>query len=167
MFFTRTHNFHFAVPKDELKKRLVGSHVRIHNLDFEILDKDGSLRIIPHAEQIDGIKTLPITHINFKEEGDKTKVTVTSKMRKFDSGGPQLIVIFCLFMIIIGIVLFFVNKGDRSISYMLLGIGGGIFAIFAYRMQTGYFDYVRKIRAYVKSKESASVEEVKEAVVAH
>jgi hypothetical protein len=121
-------------------------------LDFEVLEKGPSLSIIPHAEQEVAIKTLPITHIDLREEGGKTKVVITFKMRRFDSGGPMLVLIFCSFMLIASAVLFMVKDAERSLPYTLAGISLSILIIFSIRMQTGYFDYIRKIRAYVKSK---------------
>jgi len=152
MFFTRTHNFHFSVPKDDLKNRLIGEHVQIHNLDFEILDTgEQNLSIVPHAEQVESIKTLPITDVEIQEDGDTTRVVVTSSIRPIDIGGPILILIICSMLIGASIVLMYVG-GERVITYSALGLGVGILALFMIRMQMGYFDYVRKIRAYVKSK---------------
>ena len=152
MLFTRTHSYHFSVPKDDLKNRLIGKHVKIHNLDFEVLEKGPVLNIIPHAEQIEAIKTLPITQVDLKEDGGKTKVVITFKMRRFDSGGPMLVIIFCSFMLIAAGVLFNISGADRALPYTLAGISLAILIVFSIRMQTGYFDYIRKIRAYVKSK---------------
>ena len=152
MFFTRTQHYKFPISKEDLKDRLIGKHVKIHNLDFEILEKDHTLSIIPHAEQVNAIKTLPITQLDLKEVGGKTDVVMTSKMRKLDSGGPLLIVIFCGFMLGASVVLFFAAPNEHQITYTLLGIGLSIFIVFTIRMQMGYFDYVRKIRAYVKSR---------------
>jgi hypothetical protein len=157
MFFTRTHNFHVSVSKEDLKTRLMGKHVKIHNLDFEVLEEDNKLSIIPHAEQVDAIKTLPITTVDMREDGSKTKVKVTSKLRPFDSGGPMLIMIFCIFMFAASVVLFCIEGTERLITYTLLGISVFIFATFWIRMEMGYFDYVRKIHSYVKSKGAAAV----------
>ena len=99
MFFTRTHRYNFPISKEDLKNRLIGKHVKIHNLDFEVMEKDNSISIIPHAEQVETIKTLPITKVVLKEVGGKTSVTITSKIRKLDAGGPFLVVIFCGFML--------------------------------------------------------------------
>lgn len=151
MFFTRTHSFHYNGSKEELQNRLMGKHVKIHNLDFEVLEEEGKVSIIPHAEQVDAIKTLPITTVDMRDEGGKTKVIVTSKLRPFDSGGPMLVMIFCIFMFAASIVLLYVGN-EPLITYTMLGISLFIFAAFWIRMQMGYFDYVRKIRAYVKSK---------------
>ena len=151
MFFTRTHTYHFLVPKQELKNRLIGKHVKIHNLDFEVLDKENKLSIIPHAEQVNAIKTLPVTSVVFHEEGNKTKVVVKSKMRQLDSGGPYLIIIFCSFLLIASVILLNIGK-EPAVTYSLLGAGVTIFTIFWIRMEMGYFDYVRKIRAYIREK---------------
>ena len=148
--FTRTQKYQSSTPKEDLKNRLVGHHVKIHNMDFEVYEKEQTLRIIPHAEQEEGIKTLPITKVEMSQEGNKMKVTVTSKMRKLDAGGPLLIVTFCTFMIIAAAIMMLVG-GEPVIAYALLGIGSGILLLFFVRMQMGYFDYIRKIRTYIES----------------
>ena len=148
--FTRTQKYQSSTPKEDLRSRLVGHHVKIHNMDFEVYEKEQSLRIIPHAEQEQGIKTLPITKVEMRQDGDKMSVVVTSKMRRLDAGGPLLIVTFCTFMVIAAIILMLVG-GELRIAYALLGIASCIMTIFFVRMQMGYFDYVRKIRSYVQS----------------
>jgi len=150
MFFTKTQKYQSSILKQDLKNRLIGHHVKIHNMDFEVYEKDQSLRIIPHAEQNESIITLPITRVEMNEEGDKMNVVVTSKMRKVDSGGPILIMFFCIFLILASVILMAVD-GEPKMTYSLLGIGSTIFVIFFVRMQMGYFDYVRKIRTYIKS----------------
>lgn len=157
MIFSRTYRYNSTVPADDLKNRLVGKHVKVHDLDFEVSEKDRLLRIIPHAEQITDIKTLPITHVEFKGKGDKTQVVITSKMRKIDSGGPTLIMLFCSFMLA-GAIIFFIFGEEEysSFTYTLLSISLLIFIVFWIRMEAGYFDYVRKIRDYIKT-ESALV----------
>ncbi|MBL7718798.1 MAG: hypothetical protein JNL72_08180 [Flavipsychrobacter sp.] len=152
MFFTRTYKYSSAKSADDIKHSLLGKHVRIHNLDFEIFERDSVLRIIPHAEQETNVKTLPITNIELSGEGDKTHVVISSKMRKIDSGGPMLILVFCLFMLT-GAALFFMVGDSEYISYTYTMLGASIliFAIFWLRMERGYFDYIRKIRDYVKT----------------
>ena len=159
MFFTRTHKYHSPVPKEEIKNRLIGKHVQIHNLDFEVFEKDQILSIIPHAEQVNDIKTLPITHVDLKEEGDKTKVVMTFKMREFDSGGPQLLVIFCAFLVVAACAFRYLS-GESTGAYIILGIDALILLLFCIRMQTGYFDYIRKIRAYIQSKGDKTSEDL-------
>jgi len=151
MFFTRTHSYQSLLSKEALMNRLIGRHVKIHNLDFEVLEREGELRIIPHAEQIEDIKTLPITKLDLVEQGGKTSVKMTFKMRKLDSGGPMIVMISCLFFLATAIVLYVCN--ELQMSAIFLGSDILLFMIFWIRMQTGYFDYIRKIRTYVKSKE--------------
>lgn len=151
MLFTTIHTYYFAMRKEELKSRLVGRHVSIHNLDFEVLEKDNKLSIIPHAEQVEGIKTLPITSVVFKEENNQTKVVVTSKMRNLDSGGPLLLISFCAFIFIASFFMYTVNR-EQNLAFLLMGISVSILTLLGVRLQTGYFDYVRKVREYIRSK---------------
>lgn len=156
MLFTRTYRYQSAMKVDDIKGRLLGKHVKVHNLDFEVYEKDRMLRIIPHAEQVTDIKTLPITHIEFKDKGDKTQVVISSKIRKIDQGGPTILMVFVSFMLIGAVVAFIAGKQEGlPFTYTLLGIALVIFAIFWVRMQAGYFDYVRKIRDYVKKQSAA------------
>ncbi len=149
--FTKTRSYKFPVSRQDLKNRLIGNHVKIHNLDFEVFEEDQKLRIIPHAEQEEAIKTLPITDVEMREEGGSTKVIVTSKMREFDAGGPMLIMVFCSFMFAASMVLFFL-KVEPIVMYILLGMSVFIFSVFCIRLQMGYYDYVRKVQEYVKNK---------------
>jgi len=144
------------MPIEDIKGRLLGKHVKVHNMDFEVFEKDRILRIIPHAEHENNIRTLPITHVELVGKGDKTQVVISSKMRKIDSGGPLLIVIFCTFMLIAALLFFIFGKQEyMSFTYTLLTISLAIFLFFWMRMETGYFDYIRKIRDYIKN-QSAS-----------
>ncbi len=151
MFFTRTQRYLSPIPKEDFRNRLVGNHVKIHNLDFEVYERGQKLKIVPHAEQLDEIKTLPITDVFLKEEGDATEIIITSKIRKLDMGGPQLVLLFCAFLVVASFTLLFVGR-ERQVIYALLGGSMLIFTVFWVRMEMGYFDYVRKIRNYVKSR---------------
>jgi hypothetical protein len=151
MFFKRTYQYNLAVPKTEFRTRLVGTHVTIHNLDFEIYEQDDRLCIVPHAEQVTDIKTLPITWIDFKNEGGE-KVVIESKIRQLDAGGPNLIMVFCVFLLIAAIILSFTSGGDYKITLTFLAIDAIIYGAFWMRMKRGYLDYVHKIRDYVKAR---------------
>ena len=156
MLFSRTYRYQSAMPIEDIKSRLLGKHMRVHDMDFEVFEKDLMLRIIPHAEQETTIKTLPITHVELKGSGSKTQVVISSKMRKIDSRGPLLIVIFCTFMLIAALLFFLFGKQEYlSFTYTLLGISIAIFIVFWMRMETGYFDYIRKIRDHIKTQSAA------------
>lgn len=151
MLFSRTYRYQSAMPIEDIKSRLLGKHMKVHDMDFEVFEKDLMLRIIPHAEQDNSIKTLPITHVELKGKGNKTQVVISSKMRKIDSGGPLLIVIFCTFMLVAALLFFLFGEQEYlSFTYTLLGISVLIFIVFWMRMETGYFDYIRKIRDHIK-----------------
>jgi len=151
MFFTKKQTYHFAVQEEELRNRLSGKHIKIHDLDFEILELDQKLRIVPHAESVDSIRTLPITKIEFKNKGDQTWVCITSKMRRLDSGGPILLLSFCFFLLGLSFFLFEIYR-ESTLCYLLLGLTALILTIFGIRMQTGYFDYVRKVHHYIRDR---------------
>lgn len=158
MVFSRTYRYNSNLSAEDIRRRLMGQHMKVHNLDFEVSEKGQTLRIIPHAEEVESVKTLPITHVDFKGRGTQTQVVISSKMRRIDKGGPMLVVIFCLFLLIAGLVAFLVGDKDASYAmyaYVLAGIGALIFAIFWMRMETGYFDYVRKIRNHIKQQAAA------------
>lgn len=155
MIFSRTYRYQSSMRPDDIKVRLLGKHVKVHNLDFEVSEKDRIIRVIPHAEQENEIRTLPITHVELSNKGDKTQIVISSKMRKIDSGGPLLIMIFCLFLFIATIVTMTVGKGLHIYTYTFGIIGVLIFTIFWLRMERGYFDYVRKIRDYIKKQSVA------------
>lgn len=141
---------------DAIKAKLLGKHLKIHDLDFEVSEKEHMIKIIPHAEEIENVKTLPITHVEFNGKGASTQVVVSSKMRKIDKGGPMLIVIFCAFMILMALVFLAMGLAEyQNFTFWLIGISVAIFAIFWMRMESGYFDYVRKIRDYIKSQSIA------------
>lgn len=152
MLFSRHFRYHTSMPAEEIKKRLVGTHVKVHKLDFEIYEKEHMIKIIPHAEQETNMKTLPITHVEFSGKGDKTQVHISSKMRKIDKGGPLILLAFCFFMLAAALVMLISLKGEgfEVFAFPMLGVSILVFVIFWARLESGYFDYIRKIRDYVK-----------------
>ena len=154
MLFSRHFRYRTHCSAEDIKKRLVGQHVKVHNMDFEIYEKEHMIKIIPHAEQETNIKTLPITHVEFKGKGNETQVLISSKMRKIDKGGPMILLSFCFFLIAAALVMLLSiqEEGFDIYAFPMLGVALLIFIIFWVRLEQGYFDYIRKIRNYVKSK---------------
>lgn len=152
MFFTRTQKFELnPITRDEFRSRLIGKHVKIHDLDFEVYESEYDIKIIPHSEMLSEIKTLPITDVKLSKKGNKTYVEVTSKMRNLDSGGPRLLLVLCAFLIIAAVILLLFSSESRQLSYSLLGIGVCLFLVYYAYLQIGYFDIARRVSAYVKS----------------
>ena len=145
--FTRIFSCKTSISKDVLKRKLVGNHVKIHDLDFEIMEKDNSLRIVPHAEQIDEIKALPITYVELEEGAGETKIRITSKMRKLDAGVPMLVFIVCSLLLVASFILLALQ--ERFFSALLFAISVISFAIFRFNLEKSYFDYVRKVKSHV------------------
>lgn len=151
MIFNRTYRFRTNLSIAEIKDRLLNQHVKVHNMDFEVSEKQQMIKVIPHAEHIEGIKTLPITHIEMQGLGDgNTKIKLMAKPRKIDVGGPYMIIIFCVFCVIGAGLFYLLNRSDSLMaSLVMIGIALVIFIVFWFRMESGYFDYVRKIKKFI------------------
>lgn len=147
--FTRTHQYKFSVPKELLKYRLVGNHITIHRHDFEVLEDEQLLSIIPVVEEDAKRSTLPITQVELKGDGNKTEMVITSRMKAIEAGAQMLMMLFCGFFLVASLVLLYVGK-DPKVTFSFTVISLLIFVFFLIRLQLGYFDYVRRIRAYVK-----------------
>jgi hypothetical protein len=153
MFFNRSYHFTSSQSADAIRQKLLGRHTSVHGLDFEIIETDRGVRVVPHAEQVEAVKTLPVTRVELNGQGgQQTKVSLFAHMRRIDQGGPLLIVIFSLFMIIAGVIGYLYGQEEYSLYTLpLIGIGLVVFIIMWVRLETGYFDYVRKVRDFVKA----------------
>lgn len=151
MIFRRYYQFQSKQNSEELKKKLLGQHLKVHQLDFEIFDKGDSIKVIPHAEIDDHVHTLPITRLKIKSNGSGCTVRMLSKPRRIDIGGPYLLMIFITFAIIAGVLLYIYGNGQYNLTaYILIGIALAVFIVLWIRMEQGYFDYIRKIKHWVK-----------------
>jgi hypothetical protein len=155
MIFNRSYRVNSSKPLDAVLDNLKGQHIKVHNFDFEVYDKDGTLRIIPHAENEDGITTLPITRLNLKPKKSGTEINIDTHPRRIDIGGPYILVIFCLVIFFLGLIVgIYGGKDYEQTSMVLTILPLVIFSIFWIKMELGYFDYVRKIKTWVKTKVS-------------
>lgn len=155
MIFRRSYTLNSNLSPTEIKNKLGGKHFDVHNLDFEVMERDGILKVIPHTELAgdDKVYTLPITHILTNKSDSGSGIKLKFKPRRIDIGGPTIGLIFVLVFIALGIALYINDaKGYKVESLVLMGLGGVLLVGFFYRMNQGYFDYIRKIKAWVKSK---------------
>ncbi len=152
MIFNRSFSLSSSKSSEELIKSLTGQHFKVHTFDFEIFKKDDILRIIPHAEDAEGVVTLPIGHILFKSKNNTTQVKIETHPRRIDIGGPYILIVLCAFAFIAGYALGHINEDYNGVGNIMMGFGALVGGIFWIRMEMGYFDYVRKIKAFVKSK---------------
>ncbi len=152
MIFRRYYTLQSSKNADEVKRNLIGQHLKVHVLDFEVSVRDGDVKIIPHAEDEDHIYTLPITRLRITNNSKGSSIKMMSKPRRIDIGGPYLIMIFITFMIIASILLyFFGGLAYHLTAYIVAGIAILIFSLLMFRLEMGYFDYIRKIKNWVKA----------------
>lgn len=153
MIFRKFYSLKSSRNPDDLMKHITGQHLQVHGLDFEIYHVKDELKIIPHAENDDSLRTIPITHLKFIKNGQGgSNIKMMCKPRKIDSGGPTLLAIFLMLALVGGITLFLRHDENYMLAaYILTGIGvvGGL--LFYMRLHTGYYDYCKKIRDWVKS----------------
>lgn len=151
MIFNRTYRFRSSLSKEAVRDKLLGKRIQIHKMDFEVMEKDDKLKVIPHAEDMTELKILPITHLEMQHQAQNTTIILKSKPRRIDIGGPYLLVIFCAFIFIIGLGFLIFQPGQYQIPMVMGGVSILIFVVFWFKMQTGYFDYIRKIKSFVKA----------------
>lgn len=153
MLFARSYRLTSNTSAEAIRKAILGDMFRVHNLDFEVYESDNCIKIIPHAENQSDIKTLPITHIDLRDAGNETSLRVSYKIRKIDQGGPYLLMVFCLFLLV-GAIAFYLYH-EQTLAWVFIGIFLIFFGGFWAKMQSGYFDYVAQIRKYLKEKAAA------------
>jgi hypothetical protein len=146
--FTRTHQYRFPIPKEHLKYRLVGNHLKIHSHEFAVLEDEQILSIMPNVEELQDSR-FPITQLELKEEGNATEMIITSKMPVNEAGGQIVALSFCVFFFIASLVSLYFGH-DPIITITLCGISLAVFLFLFVRLQTGYFDYVRRIQGNLK-----------------
>ena len=150
MIFRRYYTIQSNKNADEIKRKLVGQHLKVHVLDFEVSERESDLKIIPHAEHDDHVYTLPITRLKISSGSKGAVIKMMSKPRRIDIGGPYLIMIFVTFMLIASVLLYLFGKGSYNVTaYILAGIALFIFLLLWFRLQVGYFDYIHKIKKWV------------------
>jgi hypothetical protein len=152
MIFNRTLSFKTNHDTSEIKQRLVGKKVHVHQLDFEVVERDDVVKIIPHAEDVDGVTTLPITHVLFNQKGRDTVVRVKTHPRRIDVGGIYILLILLVFFFIAGTcLLYFAGDLYGGVAKVMLAVAALVSVVFWIRMELGYFDYVRKLYRWVKT----------------
>lgn len=153
MIFNRTHHYKSTLNSQGVKEKLRNQQLNVRNIQFDIIDRDDMLKIIPRAEFVKGVKTLPITHIHIKDlQSGFSSVKVYSKPRIIDVGGPYLVVVFCIFLVLGACVLYYLNPNEGiTAPAIMFGIASVGTIALVIRMHTGYYDYVRKINQFVKT----------------
>jgi hypothetical protein len=150
MIFNRS--FRLASSKNiiTLKQNIIGQHIKVHHFDFEAVERENKITILPHAEDAESVTTLPIVNISLQEKNSKTYLNIETHPRRIDIGGPYILVILCLAAFLGGFLMaLYGGETQQTTSKLLMGIGLGVFILFWIKMEFGYFDYVRKLRSWV------------------
>ena len=150
MLFTRTRQYNFSIPKELLRYSLIGNHIKIHDLDFRVLEDEGQfLTVLPDTEKITDTHSFPITELQLEDEGNNTKVVITSRIRKVDSGLPLLLLICCVFLLAAASVFLYIGN-EELVTIIMCVLSLVMLILLFIRLQNGYFGYVRKIHGYIK-----------------
>ncbi len=153
MIFTVFRKLYSKKSTTELAAVLNGQHLKIHHLEFEVYSKNDVFKVIPHAENDEAYTTIPIVRITLQEHKSGSVLKIVANPRRIDIGGPILILFFSCFCILFGSILLIAGYTEYRISsYIIMSIGLLVLLILYYRLQTGYYDYVRKILLFLKSK---------------
>ncbi|MEZ5047748.1 MAG: hypothetical protein R2831_12240 [Chitinophagaceae bacterium] len=151
MIFRRYYNLKSKKSAKEVTAKLLGNTFNVHNLSFEITQRDNNIKVIPHAEKSEKIYTLPITRLKVTDNKTGSSIKMMSKPRRIDIGGPYLLLIFIFFAIVAAFVIYFYKKDYINSAYVLAIVALFTFIILWIRMEMGYFDYIRKIKKHIQS----------------
>lgn len=153
MIFRKYYSLRSNKNPEELTKSITGQHLQVHGLDFEIYQKEDCIKIIPHAENDQSLQIIPITRLRLiKTSSGGTSIKVTSKPRKIDAGGPSLLAVFLLLAFFGGVIIFLMKMENYlTASYILMASSLFFGLIFIYKLERGYYDYIRKIKDWVKT----------------
>lgn len=149
MLFVKTHEYDFSIPKDYLIHSLTGTVIKLNDQEFNFVDHGSSLAVIAFDQDIDSLKTFPITKIDLYGDGNKTKAVITSIMSKADAGGPIVMLMLCLFLFLGAFLLLYVSK-DMVLTISICILSMCIFIVFLIYMYIYYFYYIRKINTHIK-----------------
>ncbi len=155
MVFDKTYKIPLEVSPEVFKERILGEHFKVHHLDFEVYDhveEDGIIKIFPHSESVSRTTTLPITHLTIVKDnsGSGNYIKAYFHIRKIDKGLPLFFLLLFLGTLIVGII--GLNNEALARTSKIFLIIGAIGTILTFlKLNKGYYDYIRKIKAWVET----------------
>ncbi len=155
MIFDRNYNIPLEVTPKTFKERILGEHFKVHHLDFEVYDhveEDGVIKIFPHSESVSRTTTLPITHLTIKpnKDGNGNHIHAFFHIRKIDKGLPLFFILLFAGTLIAGIIGINYENLVKT-STVFIGIGSVGLLLTFLKLNSGYYDYIRKIKAWVET----------------
>lgn len=153
MIFRKYFSLRSNKNPEDLAKSITGQHLQVHGLDFEIYQKEDCLKIIPHAEEDQSLQIIPITRLRLiKTSSGGTSLKVICKPRKIDAGGPSLLAVFLALAFFGGLFIYIRNlENYLTASYILMASSLFFSLLFFYKLERGYYDYIRKIKDWLKT----------------
>lgn len=153
MLFSRKYKVRSNSRLTDVKHRLLGKHTTVHSFDFEIYEDEDLLHIVPNREHRDDDGSiLPVMHLKLNEANQQTDIQVVAEMRAQDAGGPYLVLVFTLLLLLGSAAFYLIDAKEFEIFYLTtLGLGVLIFSIFWIKMEMGYFSHVRKLKQYLQA----------------
>lgn len=151
MLFTTSTNFTTNLRPEEVRNVLVGKRTDIKQLNFEIKESDGIIKIIPHTENDEKSRIVPITHVEVSADANGTNVRMSTKPRRIDLGGLYLATGAIILIALIAVYLR-ITYPEQSIwvSGIIMGVALLSFIIFRLRLESSYYSYVKSLRSFVK-----------------
>lgn len=151
MLFTTSTNFTTNLRPEEVRNVLVGKRTDIKQLNFEIKEYDGIIKIIPHTENDEKSRIVPITHVEVSADANGTNVRMNTKPRRIDLGGLYLAAGAIILIALIAVYLR-ITYPEQSIwvSGIIMGVALLSFIIFRLRLESSYYSYVKSLRSFVK-----------------
>jgi hypothetical protein len=152
MFFNTTSRFSSKLKPEQVRNALVGKHVKIKELDFEFKESEGIIKVIPHTENDERSRIVPISHVLVNPKGADTELELKTKPRRIDLGGLYLVVGSIILVIMIAIYLR-ITYPEQSIwvSISVLVAALIAFLIFRLRLQSSYYGYIGNLRSFIKN----------------
>lgn len=151
MLFNSSSRISCKQNPEQVRAALVGKHLSIKELDFEFKESDGMLKVIPHTENDDKARIVPITHVEPSADGSGSRILVSSKPRKIDLGALYMVTGFIIVIAIIAVYLK-VTYPEQTLKAPILVAAASLllFIIFRIRLQSSYYGYIYSIRAFIK-----------------
>jgi hypothetical protein len=166
MLFTRRHEYDFSIPKEHLRYHLIGDRIHIDGLDFRVMEDEQHFSILPEPEDRVTARSFPLTEMQLESEGNRTKVVITSRLRKVDTGLPLVLMMFCVFLLIGSAVLLYIgHEPEATVTLWVLTLA--LLTLLIVRLQQSYFGYVRRIHSHIKHSGDRITQDVRRQLFKH
>lgn len=151
MFFNTSSRITSKQNPGQVKSALVGKHFQIKELDFEFKESEGIIKVIPHTENDERSRIVPITHVHLSNGGNGTEIRLSSKPRRIDLGGLYLAVGSIVLLLLIGVYLR-MTYPEQSVWVSIGIVAAAVlaFILFRIRLQSSYYGYIGGLKNFIR-----------------